>query len=89
MFSRWLKVFGWLHEPEVELAYTQERGAALIDRVGAVTEVTVKERGGQRVLATFRRDGNRANKQGEREYGWSSEHKHGRQCVVARKRSSR
>ena len=42
--------------PEVELA---PRVVALIDRVGVVTEVTVVEREEQRVLATFRRDGDR------------------------------
>ena len=45
------------NEPEVEFALRTGTGAALIDRVGAVTEVKVVEHEEQRVLATLRRDG--------------------------------
>ena len=45
--------------PEVELAPRAGTGAVLIDRVGAVSEVTVVERGEWRVLAAFRIDGGR------------------------------
>ena len=42
--SRWPKVFALPRKPDVELALRAGTGAALIDRVGAVSKATAVER---------------------------------------------